>query len=288
MTDTTTVQPILQWPGGKRQLLPDLRDVFPPFDTVKRYVEPMVGGGALFFDLMSEDPPFDALINDVSPHLVNLYRQVAARPDEVIGYLEAFKLTHDDSKDYYYAIRDTFNDWEGSPPETAQQAALMCYLNRLCYNGLWRVNQSGKFNVPKGTGRGFDFDSDLILSVSEVLQRTEITQESFEYTAAMVRPGDVVYFDPPYVPLSDTSSFTAYAAGGFNHEDQQVLALVCQILVKRGARVIVSNSWCETVQELYSWKGFEFREVYARRSINRDADGRGEISEALILGGFDA
>ena len=285
------VEPILKWAGGKRQLLDALYARFP--ESFDRYHEPFVGGGALFFDL----EPASGTINDVNPRLVSLYDRVRDEPDRLIERLESFAAPDSDPDpelpyaettqrgrevgSYYYQQRARFNDrpYTGEY-DPLEEAALFVYLNRTCYNGLYRENADGGFNVPVGRYADPDWvKRDRIRRASEALEGVEVSNRDFEYVLDAADPGDLVYFDPPYEPMSPTADFTAYSADGFDREDQERLVETARTLDDRGVNVIVSNSG--VTYDRYVEAGFHVDTVDATRAINSDADGRDAVDEVI-------
>lgn len=265
-------EPFLKWAGGKRRLLAQYQPYFPK--SFGRYHEPFVGGGACFFHL----EPAEAVLCDINPRLVDTYLSIRDDIDGLIERLTMHKKKH--SKRHYYACREKFN--HGDSLWKTDRAALMIYLNKTCFNGLYRENSKGSFNVPMGQYKDPKiFDPEALRRVHKVLQRAEIFHEPFDGVLERAEPGDLVYFDPPYVPLSATSSFTSYSKDGFGDEDQRRLAKVFAILAERGCHVMLSNSDCGFVRELY--KDWQIVQISAARSINSRASGRGAISEVLVL-----
>ncbi len=260
-------KPFLKWVGGKRQLLPELHARVPRgFDT---YFEPFLGGGALFFSLLPEK----AVLSDFNERLVRTYRAIRDDVDEVIAELSTYP--HD--RVFFEELRRVDVD----ALEDVQVAAWMIYLNRTGFNGLYRVNKSGGFNVPFGKYKNPTIcNPDLLLTASEALQNAEILHASFADTFSRAQPGDFVYFDPPYVPLSETSSFTSYTKDGFGMAEQAALRDTAWKLKSRGVDVLLSNSSAGAVFELYD--RFQIDEVYASRAINSKASGRGKVAEVLI------
>lgn len=270
------VEPVLKWAGGKRQLLSSITAVFP--ESFNRYHEPFFGGGAVFFSL----EPEDGTINDLNQRLMDFYRAVKRWPEDLIEE----NTSHQHSKEYYYAARDEFNDLrdleEKSKSEAVREASLLLYLNRTCFNGLYRENSDGEFNVPFGRFSNPDWiQSDRIRSMSRALQDTEICNEDFEYVRDAADPGDLVYFDPPYQPVSTTADFTDYHAEGFDESDQTRLRDLVVKLSERDVYVVASNS--PPVADLYEdYDEFGIQQVDASRSINSDAANRGDVAEILI------
>lgn len=282
---------VLKWAGGKRQLLDELYGRFPlEYD---RYHEPMVGGGALFFDL----EPADGTVNDTNPRLVNFYRQVRDRPEDLIARLRSFGDPESDpdpdrpfaettrsgteTENYYYQQRELFNRRpNGEEFDPLEEAALLLYLNRTCYNGLYRQNSNGEFNVPIGRYSNPDWVRESeIRAASAVLDGTEILDRDFEYVLEYASEGDLVYFDPPYEPMSPTAYFTDYSAEGFGKADQERLLEFARTLDEEGVYVILSNSG--VMYDLYEEAGFYVDTEGATRAINSDADNRDEVDEII-------
>ncbi|WP_293364976.1 DNA adenine methylase [Phenylobacterium sp.] len=257
--------------GGKARLVPELLARAPK--TFGAYHEPFVGGGALFFALR----PRRAFLSDANPDLIAAYEAVRDRPKALAERLETLAETHAaDPKSTYYQIRSE------RPRSGLHRAARLIYLNKTCFNGLWRVNSKGEFNVPIGDyKRPTLFDAFNLGACSTALNVATLNAEDFRRVADRAIAGDLVYFDPPYVPLSETSSFASYAAGGFGPQDQADLRDLALVLKRRGVHVLLSNSGCEEVERLYS-KDFQIHKVKARRSINSKKAGRGAVVEYVI------
>jgi DNA adenine methylase len=285
------VSPILKWAGGKRQLLDELYSRFP--QSYNHYHEPFFGGGALFFDL----EPDNGTINDTNPRLVNFYKQVRDRPEELIDYLRSFNDPESDPdpdlsfaesnrkgkeiKNYYYQQRERFNNRPYDDDfDELEEAALLLYLNRTCYNGLYRENSTGGFNVPIGRYSNPDWvRADEIQKASHVFDNTEIHNTDFGYVADEVEEGDLVYFDPPYEPMSPTASFNDYSEKGFDRKDQERLLETAQELDENGVYVILSNSG--VMYDMYAEAGFSVEKEGATRAINSDATNRDEVDEII-------
>lgn len=270
------VEPILKWAGGKRQLLSSITAVFP--ESFNHYHEPFFGGGAVFFSL----EPEDGTINDLNQRLMDFYRMVKRWPEDLIEE----NTTHEHTEDYYYQVRDEFNDLrdleEKSKSDAIREASLLLYLNRTCFNGLYRENSNGEFNVPFGSYSNPNWiQADRIRAMSRVIQDTEIRNEDFEYVRDVTEPNDLVYFDPPYQPVSTTADFTDYHAEGFTKADQTRLRDLAIDLSERDVYVVASNS--PPVAALYEdYDEFDVQEVDASRSINSDGANRGDVAEILI------
>ncbi len=260
-------RPFLKWAGGKGKLLDQYIKYFPR--QYRTYFEPFLGGGAVFFHLR----PQQAVLTDINPHLVNVYRCVRDEVESLIPLLQDHQVHH--GPDHYYRVR-------ALPPEDpVQQAARLLYLNKTCFNGLYRENASGQFNVPIGRYRNPRIcDPDLLRAASQALQGTDLQVKPFEAILEAATPVDFVYFDPPYHPLSPTSSFTAYNRCSFGDKDQIRLRDVFATLVARGVPVMLSNSDCEWIRTLY--QDFSIHTITAARAINSKAQGRGKITEVLV------
>lgn len=263
--------PIVKWVGGKRQLMFELLKNMP--QNYNRYFEPFIGGGALFFELQ----PDNAYISDMNDELINMYQVVRDNVDELITDLQK----HDISKEYFMEIRniDRTNDYRNW--SDVQKASRFIYLNRTCFNGMYRVNSKGEFNVPFGHYKNPRIvDENNLINCSNLLQRTEIRHADFSEILTKVQKDDFVYFDPPYVPLSETSSFTSYTKDGFDIDMQFKLRDVCDELDSMGVKFMLSNSDTKLVNELY--ENYKIKKVFASRQINANADGRGKITEVLV------
>lgn len=261
-------RPFLKWAGGKRQLLPSLLRLAPR--GARTYFEPFVGGGALFFALQ----PKRAVLADVNKRLIRTYRGVKSDVEEVIRQLKGFKYT----PEFFYRVREMDID----AGTDADVAAWFIYLNKTGFNGLYRVNRDNRFNVPFGRYVNPTIcDEDTLRACSVALANAELLVEDFAAIVKNAGRGDFVYFDPPYVPLSATSSFTSYTSQGFDNGEQERLRDTARKLKKRGARVLLSNSSAPFVRALYA-DGFDIAEVSATRVVNSKASARGAVVELLI------
>jgi len=264
-------QPFIKWAGGKRQILKDLIDSMPK--KYNRYYEPFIGGGALFFHIM----PANAYISDINPELINLYKVVRDNVEELIEDLKK----HKNKEEYYYNIRniDRTPDYKNWSP--VQKASRLIYLNKTCFNGLYRMNNKGYFNVPFGFYKNPKIiDKENLIACAKLLQNTEIVLGSFLEIENKVKEGDFVYFDPPYVPVSQTSSFTKYYKDDFDYDMQFELKELCDRISKKKVYFMLSNSYIDFVTKLY--KNYPIKKVDAIRAINCKGDRRGKINEAII------
>jgi DNA adenine methylase len=267
------VKHFLKWAGGKGRLLPDLNALRP--EGFSAYHEPFVGSGAFFFSLRGAGLLSSATLSDSNQELINTYHMVRSEVEELISRLAFHQANH--SKEHYYAIREL--DLAVLPP--VARAARFIYLNKTCFNGLYRVNRQGKFNVPIGRYTNPTICNEPVLrAASAALQGVELRCEDFSSVQNMARAGDLVYFDPPYVPVSLTSNYTSYTVGEFLEPQQRQLAEVFAQLAERGVQVMLSNSDTSLVRELY--REFNLHEVRTTRSINSKAELRGKISELVV------
>lgn len=265
-------RPFLKWAGGKSRLIPKYEPHLPPQEAINRYFEPFIGSAALFFHLQ----PARARLSDCNRKLVEVFEVVR---DQVEALIEALQ-PHENEKAYYYEVRAQ-NPRELSKVE---RAARIIYMNRTCYNGLYRENQKGEFNVPFGRYKNPTIcDVERLHAASAALQGVELCAGDFADAVAEAGPGDFVYFDPPYVPLNATSSFTSYSRFGFDEEDHRRLAATFHDLSERGCHVMLSNSSAPLVYELYQGRGYQLYPIQARRNINSKADKRGPVKELLIV-----
>lgn len=288
-------KPFLKWAGGKTQLISEIEKVVPfQFKKTKfTYIEPFVGSGAILFWMLNNFPNMEkAVINDINEDLINAYKTIASKPKELISVLEIFQneyhsldLKEIEKKEYYYEKRELYNIRNA---EKSTQAALFIFLNRTCFNGLYRVNKSNGYNVPMGSYKKPTIcDSENILAVSKVLQRVEILCGDYQKTIDFANQNTLYYFDPPYKPLSNTSSFNSYAKDEFNDEEQLRLRNFCTKLDLMGHHWILSNSDVNGkdmnnnfFDDLYS--EFIIKRVDAKRSINANPEKRGKLTELLI------
>jgi len=287
-------KPFVKWAGGKGKLIPQLVTMLPPDWYFRKinYVEPFVGGGAMLLYVLKRFPNVQhAVINDINPHLVNAYRVIKERPRELVSVLSQMQNSYlqnsdeEQRKASFLNVRDTFN--QGNLTDV-QDAACLLFLNKTCFNGLYRENSRGKFNVPFGKYvNPLICDEQTIMEDSELLQRVEILNGDYQSTLDCIDDYTFFYFDPPYRPLSTTSNFNSYASGGFDDDEQRRLKAFCDEITSRGCQFMLSNADCSAVnpqddffEKLYS--DYEIHRVLAARSINSKPDRRGKITELLI------
>jgi DNA adenine methylase len=272
-------QPFIKWVGGKRGLLEQIIPLLPKsFDS---YHEPFLGGGALFFELYSRGylKEKKVFLSDINSELINVYQVVKEKPEKLIENLKRYKKNH--SKEFYYEIRaldrkDDFNDLS-----SLERATRFIYLNKTCFNGLYRVNKKGYFNTPIGSYKNPKIvDEETILNASEALQNATILNQSFNKVVDYAKKSDLIYFDPPYYPLTDTANFTSYDSNCFLEDEQEELFKVFKELDNNGCFVTHRNSDTEFIKELY--KEYDINIVYANRFINSKSNARGKITEVLV------
>lgn len=267
------VPTFVKWAGGKRQLLDQFKPFFP--QKIKRYIEPFVGGGAVLFYVLKTHKPKEVIISDINPELINAYKVIKNDVENLIKELKKLKKVH--NKENYYKIRA--EDPKLLSPLT--RASRFIYLNKTCFNGLYRVNSKGEFNVPIGSYKNPKICPEKELrEINKLLQNVKIKLASFEKCVKWAKKGDFVYFDPPYYPLKKGKSFTSYTKGDFLEKEQKQLRKTFEKLDKKGCKVMLSNSDTDFIKELYKEHNINF--VKARRMINRDGKGRGKINEVVV------
>lgn len=300
---TTKAKPFLKWAGGKTQLLPQFRRLYPDelkHGQITKYVDPFLGGGAVFFDVAQSYPIQKAFLYDINEELILVYKVVQRQVEGLIKELRElsdryFQLNDEQRSVFYYQIRSKFNaqrseiDFKSFSTEWIERAAMMLFLNRTCFNGLFRLNKKGEFNVPFGRyKRPKIVDVDNLLNASQILQLAEIRHGDFEESAEVIDDYTFVYFDPPYKPISKTSSFTSYSKDSFSDKDQIRLAKYFRYLDKTtGAKLMLSNSDPTNTdpsdrffEKIY--EGFYIYHVFANRMINSVAEKRGPIRELVV------
>jgi len=273
----TVPKPFVKWAGGKRQLLPVLSEQFPQkFGT---YFEPFLGGGAVLFHLLSQNPNQKCSVSDLNSDLVLTYITIRDRVEELISSLKKHsKKYSDDKNSYYYKIR------EKEPKEQIEKSSRLIFLNRTCFNGLYRVNSKGKFNVPLGRYSNPNIvNEENLMAVNRILQSKKITITCRDFSSILgdVKKDDFIYFDPPYQPVSQTANFTSYTNRDFNFEDLKRLADLCNDLDSKGCKVVLSNSNTSEVKDMFdgNWK---IKKIQVNRAINSDSKKRTGHSELVI------
>lgn len=270
------VSPALKWVGGKRQLLKDIKPLIP--EEMTTYYEPFFGGGAVLFEMQ----PKKAVINDANQELMNVYREIRDNCDVLVEILK--EHNEKNSSEYYYKVRSYDRDeqiYEKMTP--TERAARILYLNKTCFNGLFRVNQAGQYNAPYGKYKNPNIvNEETLYAISNYFQKAKIEMKSGDYKDALkgVRKGAFVYLDPPYHPISSSSNFTGYTYNGFGMIQQNELKAQCDKLDKKGVKFLLSNSYCEFITDLY--QDYNIKQVSAKRAINSNPDKRGEVGEVLI------
>lgn len=276
-TNNKLVAPVVKWVGGKRQLLPEIKKYSPK--KYNTYFEPFVGGGAVLFELQ----PKNAIVNDINKELINLYSVIQNNVDDLIEKLSDTE-SYSNTSDCYYRVRELDREPQKYNKMTGvDRAARILYLNKTCYNGLYRVNSMGEFNSPFGSYKNPNIVNSITLkAVSKYFNESNIKflNGDFEKTVKMAKKDDFVYFDPPYAPISKTSNFTGYNENGFGENEQIRLKELCDALDKKGVKFLLSNSDCEFIRDLY--KDYNIVTIQAKRTINSNANNRGAISEVLI------
>ncbi len=288
-------KPFLKWAGGKGQLINTFDEMFPSElkeGKIKTYIEPFVGGGSVLFHILQNYDIEKAYINDINKELINCYRCIKADVNEVIKQLEVLEkeyLSCDDRTNYFYNVRDRYNSIHLNGYYDFEKCADFIFLNHTCFNGLYRVNKSGKFNVPHGKYKNpLICDKENLLLCSKLLQKVEISFGSYEQVLSNADKNTFVYFDPPYRPLVENNSFVSYDKSGFDDNDQIELAEKFKNLDKKDCLLMLSNSDPKNTNEndnffddLYN--SFEIERVYAKRMINCQASKRGDITEIVVM-----
>jgi len=269
-------KPFLKWAGGKRQLISQIDEYLPK--TFNKYIEPFVGGGAIFFYLL----PKQAILIDINKDLINSYNIIK---NEVSALIELLKK-HKNESEYFHQIRNidrnpvVYNKWSD-----IEKASRNIFMNRCCFNGLYRVNSKGQFNVPFGKYKNPNFcDVENLKAVNKALKNVVLVSASFEKCLDFAEKGDFIYFDPPYVPISHSSNFTSYTTGNFSNNDQYRLFEVFKTLDNRGCKVMLSNSYSDFILKIY--KNYKINVLQAMRVINSDGTKRGKIREVLITNAY--
>jgi len=275
---TASPKPFVKWAGGKRQLIPEIQKHLP--EKFSSYFEPFLGGGALLFHLLSENKNLKGYVSDLNSDLILSYVTIRDNLSSLLKSLQKHSDNYfSDSKSYYYSVR------ESNPKSQIEKVSRLLFMNRTCFNGLYRVNSKGKFNVPLGRYSNPNIvQEENLRSVNQFLNHNKIIIKchDFSSTVEKAKKGDFVYFDPPYQPVSKTANFTSYTNGNFGLNDLKRLAKVSNELAKKGVNVLLSNSSTKQVRELFSSKDWEIFEIQANRAINSDSNNRTGHSELLI------
>lgn len=268
------VAPVVKWVGGKRQILPELKELFPK--RITSYCEPFLGGGAVLFELQ----PKTAYVNDINTELIDMYEVIRDNVEDLISELQK----HENDEEHFYAVRDWDRDREHyNKMSKVQKAARIIYLNKTCYNGLFRVNNAGEFNSPFGHYKNPNIiNAPTLKAVSSYLNKADVTFTNEDYTEVLeqVRRGTFVYLDPPYDPVSSTANFTGYTRGGFGRAEQEKLKWCCDELDRRGIKFMLSNSATNFIKEQYG--NYNITTVKAKRAINSNALKRGQVDEVVV------
>lgn len=269
------VAPFVKWAGGKRQLIPQIRERMPK--KYEDYYEPFVGGGAVIFDLL----PANALINDINKALINTYRQIRDIPEKFIADVNRLdKEMPEDGRAYYYSLRELYNDKLMKSEYDLELASLFVFINKHCFNGLYRVNGKGLFNVPYNNSRRTSIDEEAIMEISKYLKDVKIVDGDFEEACEDAKRGDFIFLDSPYAPLNPTS-FESYTKEGFDVESHKRLSRLYDDLTDRGCYCMLTNHNTQLINDLYGNKGYKIEVVSVKRMINSDASNR--VGKEVII-----
>ncbi len=296
------IRPFVKWAGGKGSLIPQLNNFYPyelKNGIIERYIEPFVGGGAVLIDILQKYDIQEVFAFDINIDLINSYNVIKNNIEELITNLkqmetEYLQLGQEERKNYFYNIRDEYNNYELEENEqNVQRAAQFIYLNRTCFNGLYRVNKNGKFNVPVGSYKNPTIcDEQNLRQLSQLIQNVQFQYGDYSRSMEYVTENTFIYFDPPYRPLNVTSGFTSYTKEDFNDDNQRELAIFYRKLNGQNAKLMLSNSNPKNINVEDNffdniYQGFNINEIQASRMINANSNGRGKISEILITN-YDA
>ena len=291
------IRPFVKWAGGKGSLIPQLNNFYPyelKNGIIERYIEPFVGGGAVLIDILQKYDVQEAYAFDINIDLINSYNVIKNDVGDLITNLkqmetEYLQLEQEERKNYFYNKRDEYNNYTLEENEhSIQRAAQFIYLNRTCFNGLYRVNKAGKFNVPMGSHKNPTIcDEENLRNLSKLIQNVQFQYGDYKRSMEYVTENTFVYFDPPYRPLNVTSGFTSYTKEDFNDENQKELAEFYRELNEQNAKLMLSNSNPKNTNKEDTffdniYQGFNIDEIYASRMINANSKGRGKISEILV------
>jgi len=289
----TLAKPFIKWVGGKGQLLEEIRKKYPTH--IEKYCEPFVGGGAVLFDVLNKFKPKEVLINDINKELINVYSQIKNNCNILIDKLSEMNMLYkskdmERNKDFFYKVRKKYNEIKvkGMRSENIEKAILFIFLNKTCFNGLYRVNSKGLFNVPYNNAKNpLLCDKKNLLACSALLQNVEMTSYDYRRCKSFIDNKTFVYIDPPYRPITKTARFTSYSENGFSDKKQLELHTFISEIVSEGATVLLSNSDPKNINkndnffdDLYS--NFEIKRVKASRMINSNSKKRGDVNELLI------
>lgn len=296
------IRPFVKWAGGKGSLIPQLNN-FSPYELkngiIERYIEPFVGGGAVLIDILQKYDIQEVYAFDINIDLINSYNVIKNNIEELITNLkqmetEYLQLGQEERKNYFYNIRDEYNNYELEENEqNVQRAAQFIYLNRTCFNGLYRVNKNGKFNVPVGSYKNPTIcDEQNLRQLSQLIQNVQFQYGDYSRSMEYVTENTFIYFDPPYRPLNVTSGFTSYTKEDFNDDNQRELATFYGELNEKNAKLMLSNSDPKNINKEDTffdniYQGFNINQIQASRMINANSNGRGKISEILVTN-YDA
>lgn len=273
--NNSNIAPFVKWAGGKRQLLAQIKERMP--EKYNNYYEPFIGGGAVLFELL----PTNAIINDINRALINAYRVISQEPDEFIEFINKLDFEMwENGKEYYYFLRQHYNDKLMRGEYDVELAALLVFINKHCFNGLYRVNGKGLFNVPYNNSRRKSIEENVIKNISAYLKRVKIMEGDFEVACKTASKGDFLFLDSPYAPLNPTS-FDSYTKQGFDKESHERLAGLVDELTARGCYCMITNHNTEFINQLYGNKGYRIDVVSVKRMINRDASKR--VGEEVII-----
>ena len=291
------IRPFVKWAGGKGSLIPQLNNFYPyelKNGIIERYIEPFVGGGAVLIDILQKYDVQEAYAFDINIDLINSYNVIKRNVEDLITNLkqmetEYLQLEQEERKNYFYNKRDEYNNYTLKENEqNIQRAAQFIYLNRTCFNGLYRVNKAGKFNVPMGSHKNPTIcDEENLRNLSKLIQKVQFQYGDYKRSMEYVTENTFVYFDPPYRPLNVTSGFTSYTKEDFNDENQKELAEFYRELNEQNAKLMLSNSNPKNTNKEDNffdniYQGFNIDEIYSSRMINANSKGRGKISEILV------
>lgn len=290
MSENIKLKPFVKWAGGKTQLIPEIVDRFPDMSMIETYVEPFVGGGAMLFYILENYPHIKCVINDINKDLINTYQVIKFNPKQFLFKLKVledtynFNQTDEERAAFYYNLRDVYNDEELREVDREMQAAMFIVLNKLGFNGLYRLNKDGKFNVPWGKKKELHiYNPDYFYNVSNALKNVFIMNSYYSNTEKYAGKNTLYYLDPPYKPLdTKKSKLNQYTSSGFDDEQQVNLKLFCDEISNKGSYLICSNSDTEDGFFEGLYKDYRIERIEAKRAINCKGDKRGKINELLI------